>query len=144
MERYEYLESLNSEELVEIIVEMLDFEETTKAIMILEEKDLKRATELGEDIIKNNRGDDYLQATIWNVFFFDNQKLMINALEQRKEEVGKTLLDEIIIDFTNHKVNLSIDTIIRLKKTYESISKENKMDMRCQYAKFLEYYECTK
>ena len=52
---------------------MLDFEETTKALMILEEKDSQKALELGKDIIKNNKGDDYLQATVWNVFFFDNQ-----------------------------------------------------------------------
>ena len=54
------------------ISEMLDFEETTKALMILEEKDSQKALELGKDIIKNNKGDDYLQATVWNVFFFEN------------------------------------------------------------------------
>lgn len=69
MEEYEYLENLNSEELAKIIDQMLDFEETTKALMILEEKDSQKALELGKDIIKNNKGDDYLQATVWNVSF---------------------------------------------------------------------------
>ena len=64
MEEYEYLENLNSEELAKIIDQMLDFEETTKALMILEEKDSQKALELGKDIIKNNKGDDYLQATV--------------------------------------------------------------------------------
>jgi len=54
MEEYEYLENLNSEELAKIIDQMLDFEETTKALMILEEKDSQKALELGKDIIKNN------------------------------------------------------------------------------------------
>ena len=53
MEEYEYLENLNSEELAKIIDQMLDFEETTKALMILEEKDSQKALELGKDIIKN-------------------------------------------------------------------------------------------
>ena len=55
MEEYEYLENLNSEELAKIIDQMLDFEETTKALMILEEKDSQKALELGKDIIKNKK-----------------------------------------------------------------------------------------
>lgn len=56
MEEYEYLENLNSEELAKIIDQMLDFEETTKALMILEEKDSQKALELGKDIIKIIKG----------------------------------------------------------------------------------------
>lgn len=51
MEEYEYLENLNSEELAKIIDQMLDFEETTKALMILEEKDSQKALELGKVIL---------------------------------------------------------------------------------------------
>ena len=57
MEEYEYLENLNSEELAKIIDQMLDFEETTKALMILEEKDSQKALELGKDIMMMNGGD---------------------------------------------------------------------------------------
>lgn len=139
MEKYEYLENLKSEELVKLISEMIDFEETTKAIMILEEKDSKKALELGKDIIKNNKGDDYLQATVWNILFFDNQKDMIDVVNERKEEIGKTLLDEIIIDLTNHKVVISKDLLEKLRKKYISI--DNKINMCCKYEEFLEYYE---
>ena len=139
MEEYEYLENLNSEELVKLISEMLDFEETTKALMVLEEKDSQKALELGKDIIKNNKGDDYLQATVWNVFFFENQKDMVDVINRRKEEIGKTLLDEIIIDLTNHKIAICKDFFEKLRKTYISI--DNKINMRCKYEKFLEYYE---
>lgn len=139
MERYEYLENLKSEELVKLISEMLDFEETTKAIMILGEKDSKKALELGKDIIKNNKGDDYLQATVWNILFFDNQDDMINAVNERKEEIGKTLLDEIIIDLTDHKVIIGKNLLEKLRNQYISI--DNKTDMRCKYKEFLEYYK---
>ena len=64
MEEYVYLDDMDIEELIQLINEMLDFEETTKALMILEEKDAKKALEFGKDIIKNNKGDDYLQATV--------------------------------------------------------------------------------
>ena len=136
MEEYEYLENLNSEELAKII------EETTKALMILEEKDSQKALELGKDIIKNNKGDDYLQATVWNIFFFDNQKDMIDVVDKRKEEIGKILLDEIIIDLTKNKVAISKDFLEKLRRTYAAI--DNKMNMRCKYEEFLEYGENEK
>jgi len=139
MEEYEYLKNLNSEELVKLIIQMLDFEETTKALMVLEEKDSQKALELGKDIIKNNKGDDYLQATVWNIFFFENQKDMVDVINRRREEIGKTLLDEIIIDLTNHKVAICKDFFKKLRKTYMSI--DNKINMRCKYEEFLEYYE---
>ena len=117
MEEYEYLENLNSEELAKIIDQMLDFEE-------------------------NNKGDDYLQATVWNVFFFDNQKDMIDVIDKRKEEIGKILLDEIIIDLTKNKVAISKDFLEKLRRTYAAI--DNKMNMRCKYEEFLEYGENEK
>ena len=87
-----------------------------------------------KDIIKNNKGDDYLQATVWNVFFFENQNDMLDVINKRKGEVGKTLLDEIIIDLTNQKVAISKEFFEKLRNTYRSI-------MRCKYEEFLEYYE---
>lgn len=135
MEEYEYLKNLNISELVGLVSEMLDFEETTKALMILEEKDLQKALELGKCIIKDNKGDDYLQATVWNVFFFDNQKDMIEAIDKRNEEIGRMLLDEIIIDLTNHKVDIDRELLEKLIKNYMSI--DNKINMRCKYEEFL-------
>ena len=140
MEQYEYLESMNIEELIKLISKMLDFEETTKALMTLEEKNAKKALELGKDIIKNNKGDDYLQATVWNILFFDNQKEMIEAIAEREEDIGKTLLDEIIIVLTNHKVIMDKSLLKRLKNNYISMSNENKLSMRCKYEKFRERY----
>lgn len=142
MEKYEYLENWNSDELVKLINEMLDFEETTKALMILEEKDIKKALELGKDIIKSNRGDDFLQATVWNIFFFENQQDMIKAVEERKKDIGKTLLNEIIIDLTNQNIVASEEFLERIRNTYMSIS--NKTDMCCKYEEFLKLFLITK
>ena len=101
-----------------------------------------KVKELGKDIIKNNKGDDYLQATVWNIFFFDNQKDMIDVVDKRKEEIGKILLDEIIIDLTKNKVAISKDFLEKLRRTYAAI--DNKMNMRCKYEEFLEYGENEK
>ena len=110
--------------------------------VINEEEFVELLKELGKDIIKNNKGDDYLQATVWNVFFFDNQKDMIDVIDKRKEEIGKILLDEIIIDLTKNKVAISKDFLEKLRRTYAAI--DNKMNMRCKYEEFLEYGENEK
>lgn len=59
---------------------------------------------------------------------------MIDIIDKRKGEVGKILLDEIIIDLTNHKVAISKEFFEKLRNTYRSI-------MRCKYEEFLVYYE---
>lgn len=45
----------------------------------------------------------------FGMFSFDNQKDMIDVIDKRKEEIGKILLDEIIIDLTKNKVAISKD-----------------------------------
>lgn len=140
MEEYEYLEDLSSEELIGIISEMLDFEETAKALIIFEERDAKRALELGKDIIKNNKGDDYLQATVWNVLFFDNEEDMIEAVNEREEDICKTLLDEIIIDLTDYAAVTSEIFLNKIKRTYMALDNKDRCYMRCKYEEFLKIY----
>lgn len=63
---------------------------------------------------------------------------MIKAVDERIEDIGKTLLDEIIIDLTNSNTVTSKEFLERIRKAYISIS--NKTDMRCKYEEFLECY----
>ena len=64
------------------------------------------------------------------------------VIDKRKEEIGKILLDEIIIDLTKNKVAISKDFLEKLRRTYAAI--DNKMNMRCKYEEFLEYGENEK
>lgn len=140
MEEYEYLENFDTEELIGIVREMLDFEETAKALMILTERDMNSAVELGKDIIKNDKGDDYLQATVWDFLFFENQEDMLEAVEAREKEPGKALLDDVIVDLTDNKVNISNRLLKRLTDTYMSIDSEDKRNMYCDFEAFCRQY----
>ena len=136
MEEYEYLVDLNNDELEKIIIELLDFEETTKALMLLGDRDSDNALKLGKEIIKDNRGDDFLQATTWNIIFANNMPEMLSAIEERKQFIGKVLLDEIIIDLTNSKIDLSKDLLMKIRNTYLSLSAEEQQCMECNYDMF--------
>ena len=74
--------------------------------------------------------------------FEETTKDMIDVVDKRKEEIGKILLDEIIIDLTKNKVAISKDFLEKLRRTYAAI--DNKMNMRCKYEEFLEYGENEK
>ena len=82
MGEFDYLAELDNDALVKIIAELLDFEEVTEALMILEDRDRENAFVLGEEIIRENKGDDYLQATVWNVLFDDNELQMLEAVDR--------------------------------------------------------------
>lgn len=56
---------------------------------------------------------------------------MIDVIDKRNEEIGRTLLDEIIIDLTNHKVDIDKELLEKLIKNYMTI--DNKINMRCKY-----------
>lgn len=140
MEGYEYLNELNSEELVKIIEDMLDFEEVAEAFNILESRNPNKALEIGKQIIEFDRGDEYLQATIWDTMFYENRKEMIDAVDRRENAIGKTLLDDIIIDLTNYRTNVNIEFLKKIENTYMSVELGKKEDMRCDYSKFVDMY----
>lgn len=137
MEEFEYLDDMENDELIKIIIEMIDFEETTKALMILEDRDEEKTLELGKEIIEVDRGDDYLQATVWNILFYDNKMKMIEAIDARKAVIGKTLLDEMIMDLNDYEVNISKSLLNKILESYSLISEENRKQMRCDYEKFI-------
>ena len=140
MEDYEYLQALNKDELIQIINEMIDFEEVTKALMILEEQDMEKAVELGYEIIAENKGDDYLQATTWDITFQEDSKKMIEALEKRKDNIGKVLLNDIIIELAVKKVYVKKELIKMISDSYLYFYKENAEELTCDYAEFCQMY----
>lgn len=140
MEGYEYLYDLNSDELVKLIEDMLDFEEVAEAFNILESRNPNKALEIGKQIIEFDRGDEYLQATIWDIMFYENREEMIDAVDRRKNTVGKTLLDDIIIDLTNYRTNVHIRFLKKIENTYMSVECGERENMRCDYGKFVDMY----
>ena len=139
MEEHKLYE-LNNDELVKCIEELFDFEEVAEAFIILERRDSDKALELGKQIIEFDKGDEYLQATIWDILFYENRKEMINAVDRRENTIGKTLLDDIIIDLTNYRTNVSNKFLKKIQNTYTSVDFKEKEGMRCNYNKFADMY----
>ena len=118
-------------ELVEVIEGVIDFEETQWALSLLKNKDFDKALELGMDILKNNKGDDFLQAAAWDFLFYDGQDKIIAALEAREAPIGKTLLDDIMHDLVCYELEEFKETsfVAMIQKTYELLSDSEKDSM---------------
>ncbi len=91
-----YIRYLKSSELIDIISNIWGFEETSAALLELECRDPQKALHLGMEILENNKGDDYLQATVWDIVFQINPENVLNCLGKRKEKIGKVLLYDIL------------------------------------------------
>jgi len=138
---YEYLNELKDDELIKIINEMIDFDEVIEAFSILEDRDSDKALELGIRIIENDEGDEFLQATIWDFMFYDYKMEMVNAVDKRKNIIGKYLLNSIIIKLTDNKLEISSNFIKKLLDTYESINLNERKNMDCNYNEFIKVYQ---
>lgn len=92
--------------LVQIIENIWGYEESSAALLELYDLDRNKALELGMDILKNNKGDDYLQATVLNIIYDIDPQAVISTLYKRAAKMGKVLLEEIRYEAPDHFINI--------------------------------------
>jgi len=66
---------------------------------------------------------------------------MVNAADKRKNIIGRDLLNSIIIELTDNKLEISSNFVKKLINTYESISFDKRKDMSCNYDEFIKVYQ---
>lgn len=91
-----YIKNLKVEELIDIVSNIWGFEEASEALLQLEKENPQKALELGIEILENDKGDDYFQATVWDIIFNLDPVTVINSLKKRKEKLGKVLLYDVL------------------------------------------------
>ena len=79
-----YIKNLKVEELIDIVSNIWGFEEASEALLRLEKENPQKALELGIEILENDKGDDYFQATAWDIIFDLDPVTVINSLKKRK------------------------------------------------------------
>ncbi len=141
--QYEEMKNMDIKTLSEIIENIWGFEETATALQILKHRIPLKALEYGIDILVNDKGDDYLQATVWDYFFWDNKEKILEAVSKRRAKIGKALLNDVVDDLirANSLVEVSNEMINRISETYDSFSEEEKSFMRCDINEFLNIYK---
>lgn len=92
----EYIKRLETSKLIEIIQDIFGFEETSAALLELYNRDINKTLELGIDILENNKGDDYLQATVFDIIYDINPMKTLDCIYKRKADIGVVLLGDIM------------------------------------------------
>lgn len=138
----EYIKEMSTEALVYIIVNILGFEETSAALLELVNRDPKKALELGNDILMNDKGDDYLQASVWDFIYDIDLSKVMGAVSGREAVLGKTLLHDII-----HKSNISHyfrelkivpqSFVKQITRSFEVLEIEQQNELRESYDGFM-------
>lgn len=142
-EESEYIKDLETSKLVGIIQDIFGFEETSAALLELYNRDNNKVFELGIDILKNNKGDDYLQATVFDIIYDINPKGTIDSLSKRKSDIGVILLGDIMSEVSMEyykKVQIEITDkfLFALKERYNSLSEDEKEKIFDCYVEFEE------
>ena len=106
----------------------------------LRKKNPQKAIEYVVDIIVNDKGDDYLQGTLWSFYFTAHKEDLLGALRKRKESIGKALLADIINSLTIFVDSADKDLIVRIQHDYALISSEDRTRMLCDYTAFNEKF----
>lgn len=122
----EDLKVMDTEKLCKIIENIWGFEETSAALLILQYRNPSKALEYGIDILVNDKGDDYLQATVWDYFFDDNKETILEAINKREAPIGKVLLNDMMRDIASLKVDISKEMVNRMLETFDMLSVEEK------------------
>ena len=146
-EDLDYIKDLSTDELTKIISNILGFEETDEALFQLEKREPQKALELGIEILEEDKGDDYLQASVWDIIFRLNPEQVLNAVSRRTQSLGKELLYDMLrelnrgfyIKYTRHLPETIIHKILRAYAALpEDIDENTKNEIEQEFTVFLE------
>ena len=90
------IKRLETIKLIEIIQDIFGFEETSAALLELYNRDLNKTHDLGIEILDNNKGDEYLQATVFDIIYDINPMRTLDCIYKRKADIGEVLLGDIM------------------------------------------------
>ena len=133
MDDLSYIENLSNAELIDIIENIWGFEETTKALFHLIKRDPQKSVELGKDILRNNKGDDYLQATVPAMISGIDTIDVVGSLSTREEDFDKILLYDILQDISSgfyikDSRKLPDEFVNKIIHSYDALDKDSIRD----------------
>ena len=142
-QEFEYMKNLQTTELVEIIKNIWGFEETSAAMLELHDRDENKVLEMGLEILEKNKGDDYLQATVFDIIYDINPSMVLEALEKRKYSLTVVLLGDVMsaisIDCYKKQIpRFTTELIHNILEQYDSLNLEQKSMITKSYIEFIE------
>lgn len=142
-QEFEYMKNLRTTELVEIIENIWGVEETGAAMLELYARNKNKVLEMGLEILKEDKGNDYFQSTVFDIIYDINPRKVLETLEKRKCSFNAILLgdvmSEISIDcYRKQMPEFSTELIDTILEQYDSLDLNQKDIIIETYSEFIE------
>lgn len=147
-EEYDYIKSKNVEELIEIIEDFNDMDTIIEAMLELWDRDEETALKIGIKLLKCNEGDEYFQATIFDIIYDLDFDKVLECISNRNNNIGGYLLKEIIKKMTDYskykyapKVNFASKYVDYIVKQYNQLTPIEKQKIVECYNEFVNEFK---
>lgn len=92
-----YFENLTDDQLINIVEALNDFDDVSSALTeLLSRNRQNEVIEYSDKILKENLGDEFLQASAFNLLYTSDAEKAVKIIEFRKSDASPALLAEIM------------------------------------------------
>lgn len=135
---------MNNTQLIEYINDMVFYDEIPYALDELANRNPNLAFAIGTDILINNKGDDFLQASVWSTCSIINYKRLFKCISKRTYLFGWSTLETILCFITNSNItDINREFIQLILKSYNNIRIEKQNEFSEMYEAFLRLIDNT-
>ncbi len=141
-EDYKYLESKSINELIEIIDNFTDIDETIEALYILSDLDEEKTLEKGMYFLWNNEVDEFFQARVVGLLGFIDIDKVFYCLINRNDEIQPYLLGNLMREISGRAKNENIVEYVNvIYKKYISLDSDEKNSISEEYYYFMDEFK---
>ena len=141
-EDYKYLESKSINELIEIIDNFKDIDETIEALYILSDLDEEKTLEKGMYFLWNNEVDEFFQARVVGLLGFIDIDKVFYCLINRNDEIQPYLLGNLMREISGRAKNENIVEYVNvIYKKYISLDSDEKNSISEEYYYFMDEFK---
>lgn len=145
-EMNEYVKTLSTDNLVEIINKLENYELVSSALIELGDRDEVTMVNLSNDILINQKGDKYLQAMAFSFVYTRNPYLAIKSIYERISKMDEILLravmEEFVVDCFQEISSQFTPYLLRMiRDRYAQLDNEKKEYIRKEYLEFMKEYK---
>ncbi len=141
-ESYKYLESKSINELIEIIDNFTDMDETIDALYILSDLDKEKTLEKGLNFLWNNAADEFFQAGVVGLLGFIDIDKVCYCLINRNDEIQPYLLGYLMEEISGRGKNEKIIEYVNvIYKKYSLLDSDEKNSISEEYNFFMDEFK---
>lgn len=142
----EYVKILSTNDLVEIVHRLEDYELVSAALIQLGDRDKQKMVDLANDIFINQKGDKHLQAMalelVYNTVPYLALKSIYENIPKMNEILLRVVMEEFVVDCFQEISSQFTPKLLRMvRNRYNQLDNEEKEYISKEYMEFMKVYK---